>query len=372
MKVLQLTAHFRPNVGGVETHLDDLVKALMSRDFSVAVLTYRPLQTNAQWKVYEKGKNLEIIRIPWISNLFYQLVKLPALEFIYLLPGLFLVTPIFLLIRNIDVIHAHGLVAGFVGVFWGRIFGKRVIVTTHSIYNFPKEGLYRNFAKWIFSYADKSLGLSKQAVNEIETLGISKEKIDNFTYWIDLNLFKKVANAKKVLGWKEKFVVLFVGRLVKEKGVVELLDSAKTWNKDITLTMVGSGPLEEKVRQTMSKTDNIEFVGVLPQDKLQFYYSAADILIVPSMSEEGFGRVILEALACELPVIGANRGAIPEVIDESVGKLIDITPQNIKGSVEYFCNHENELKKLASNCRNFAERRYSERNVEKIIKAYTG
>jgi glycosyltransferase involved in cell wall biosynthesis len=111
-------------------------------------------------------------------------------------------------------------------------------------------------------------------------------------------------------------------------------------------------------------------LGKLDQNELPSYYGAADLLIVPSTHEEGFGRVILESLACGTPVIGSRRGAIPEAMDETVGRLIDVTPENIKEAVEYFYKNPKELKKLSKNARKFAERRYSERNVGKIIGAY--
>lgn len=382
VKVLQLTAHFSPNIGGVETHLNDLVKALINRGWEVFVLTYRPLTTDAKWKMYEKDKGVEIFRIPWLPNLFYNLIKYPVLEFLYLLPGLFFVAPLVILVKNPSVIHVHGLVAGLVGVFWGRIFGKKVIISTHSIYHFPPQGLYRNFVKWIFKTADIVMGLSNQAVSEIKSLAPGAD-IRKFTYWIDLNKFKvqpirqaqgerSKFKVKKQLGWDDKFTVLFVGRVVEEKGVNELLESVKTWNENINLKIIGSGPLEEEVRKAASKYKNVEFIGIIDQNKLPLYYSGSDILIVPSVSDEGFGRVILEALACGTPIIGANRGAIPEAMDKTVGKFIDVTPNNIKISVEYFYSNRGELKKLSLVCRNFAERRYSEKNVEKIIKAYTG
>lgn len=374
MKVLQITAHFYPNVGGVETHLDNLVKALIKRDFQVFVLTYRPLTTETAWNVYEKNNGVEIFRIPWLPNLFYKLVAFPMFEFLYLLPGLFFTAPFVILSKNPDVIHAHGLVAGFVGVFWGKLFGKKVVISTHSIYHFPKKGLYKNFISWIFANADYSLGLSKQAEGEIKSLGISKDKVDHFTYWIDLEKFKVQSPKSKVkreLGLDEKFTVLFVGRLVREKGVIELLQSAKIWDKNITLVVVGSGPLEVMVSEEAAVNRNIKSAGITPQERLPLFYCAADILIVPSISEEGFGRVILESLACSTPVIGARRGAIPEAMDETVGKLIDATPENIKKAVEYFYKNRGELKKMSLTAREFAERRYSESNVEKIIKAYT-
>lgn len=371
MKVIQISAHFFPNVGGVETHLSDLVNVLIKRRYKVFVLTYQPLTTKITWKIYENRNGNEILRIPWLANLFYKFVSFPVAEFLYLLPGLFLLTPVILVIRNPKVIHAHGLVAGFVGVFWGKFFHKKVVVSTHSIYNFSDKGLYRSFAKWIFMNANKSLGLSIQAEEEIKSLGISKERTDYFIYWVDLDKFKKVENAKFFLKWKNKFIVLFVGRLVEEKGIIELLQAAKIWDKNITLVIAGSGPLEEKVREAMNNFSNIEFRGIIPQDKLPVFYSASDILIVPSISEEGFGRVILESLACGTPVIGSNRGAIPEAMDETVGKLIDVTKSNIKEAIEHFYKNRGELKGLSLSCRKFAERRYSEKNISTIINSYT-
>ncbi|MEK7616896.1 MAG: glycosyltransferase family 4 protein [Patescibacteria group bacterium] len=366
MKILQLSVHFRPNIGGVETHLDDLVNALVKRKWLVTVLTYRPLTTKAGWKFYESSEGVSIIRIPWVPNLFYTLISYPFLEFLYLFPGLFITTPAVLLLKNPDVIHAHGLVAGFVGMFWGKLFGKKVIISTHSIYNFPKKGIYKSFASWIFKNANYCLGLSRQEVYEILSLGINKLKVKKFTYWIDLEKFKRVENAKAKLGWEGDFVVLFVGRLIAEKGLEELLESAKNW-VDVKLVIIGFGPLENKIK---GSTENIEYKGVVNQDNLPIYYSGADVLIVPSTSEEGFGRVILESLACGTPVIGANRGAISEAINDSVGKLIDVSPENIKRTVEYFYTHRDRLAQLAKKCRNFAERRYSEKNVETIINVY--
>lgn len=370
-KVLQISAHFYPNIGGVETHLTDLVNVLVKRGWKVSVLTYKPLTTKVSAKVYEKNKLLTIFRIPWFPGLFYKLVPYPVLEFLYLLPGLFFVTPWVLIFGKIDVIHAHGLVAGFVGVFWGKLFKKRVIISLHSIYSFPKEGSYRSFVAYIFNNANYVMGLSKQSAEEIKFLGIDKSKVRQFTYWIDLKKFRSIDNAKQTLNWKDKFICLFVGRLVYEKGIEQLLESVRSWNKDISLKIIGSGPLEKKVDEVVSSLPNVDFIKGIDSTNLPIYYSGSDILIIPSVSEEGFGRVILESLACGTPVIGARKGAIPEALDETVGKLIDISPEKIKQAVEYFYRSGNALGKLKRSCRKFAERRYSDINAKEIIKTYT-
>lgn len=361
--------HFTPNVGGVETHLSDLVAALLNKGYQIIVLCYRPLSTNIEWKIYEGKRNLEILRLPWLVGFWYKLIAYPSLEFLYLFPGLFIFTPFILITKNPSIIHAHGLIAGVVGVFWGRIFKKRVIISTHNIYSFPDKGLYRNFAKIIFKSANKVLCLSRKSLNELKLLGV--ERVDLFTYWIDLGKFKKISQSKEKLGWENKFTVLFVGRLISEKGIDILLESSKNWDRNINLAFAGTGPLENKIKDYSLKFPRIKFLGKISQNDLPNLYSGADCVIVPSTSEEGFGRVIIESLSCATPVIASNRGAITEAIDDSVGLIIDINKDSIKQAVEYFYKNPTILKKLSSRARKFAERRYSQSNVKTIINAYS-
>jgi glycosyltransferase involved in cell wall biosynthesis len=110
MKILQLTVHFAPNVGGVETHLNDLMEELRKKDHQVFVLTYRPISSKVNWKLFENKKNLRIFRIPWFPGLFYKLANKPILEFFYLSLGLFIALPFTLLMFRPRVIHAHGLI----------------------------------------------------------------------------------------------------------------------------------------------------------------------------------------------------------------------------------------------------------------------
>lgn len=370
MNILQLSLQSAPNIGGLETHLSDLTKILSGKGFKVFVLCYQPLSTKTRWKIYEKCKEVEIFRIPWFFGFFYILIPFPKLEFLYLFPGLFLLTPILLTLKRVHIIHAHGLIAGAVAVFWGKLLKVKVVISTHSIYSFPKSGIYKTVARLIFGAAEYILCLSEQSLQEVYLLGIQKSKIHRFTYWIDLKRFRRISNAKKKLKWTENFIVLFVGRLIPEKGIEVLLKSVEGWNNKIKLVFVGSGPLEKAVRKASEKSPAIHLVGKINQDNLPVYYSAADCVIVPSVYDEGFGRVIIESLACSTPVIASNRGATSEVIDETVGRLIDVTHLNIKKKVEYFFRNPLKLKKLADNARNFTERRYSEYNANKIIDIY--
>ena len=364
MKILQLTSHYYPNLGGVETHLQDLIRELIKMKHQVFVLTYRPLSTNSPWSIWETSQFLKVFRIPWFPGLFNKLSPYPVLEFLYLAPGLFIALPLLLIISRPQVIHSHGLVAAFAGVIWGRLFGIRVIVSTHSIYHFPSSGLYRWLARVIFESADYNLCLSNQSASELIKQGVSPQKVGRFTYWVDLDKFspKDKLLSKKALGWSGQFVVLFVGRLVSEKGIPELLKAAKKFKSGINLKIAGSGPLEDQVKKF--------YIGRISQDMLSLYYSAADLTIVPSTHEEGFGRVIIESLACGTPVIAANRGAIPEAMDNTVGKLIDITPKNIIDTINHFLLHQDRLTSLSKKARTFAVSNYSNNNAGQIISTY--
>lgn len=371
--ILILTTPFRPNVGGVETHLDDLITVGVRRGYKFSILTYQPLVTKAQGQIIEKGDGFVIYRLPWIRmNLFLTLEKFPFFELLYLFPGLFFFG-FFLLLFNgskINTIHAQGLIAGAVGVFLGKIFQKPVIISTHSIYNFPKIGLYPFFVKFLFRNCEHILTLSNQSRKEVLDLGISQDKVSVFTYWVDQNIFKPShkQKARELLGLNNGHICLFVGRLVPGKGVEELLEASKK-TPDVKFLIVGDGPLKDEIVKLEGKS-NVEFVGKVDNKKLAVYYNASDLLLVPSTHEEGFGRVILEALSCGLPVIAANRGGIREALSKKVGIFIDVTPANINKVLTNIFKYPKRLLSLASYARSYSKIHFGEKNAAKILKYY--
>ena len=138
--VLILTPFFSPNIGGVETHLDDLVMALAEKGYQVFVQTYSPITTkNTSWKSRESNGNwVHIKRYRWFGgNLFNKLENYPILDFLYLTPYLFIRSLFFMIFntRSINVIHAQGLNAGIIGIALKVIFRKRLLISLHSIYS---------------------------------------------------------------------------------------------------------------------------------------------------------------------------------------------------------------------------------------------
>ncbi len=374
-RVLLLTTPFRPNVGGVETHLDDLINEGVKRGLKFWVLTYQPLVTQARGKYVEKGRGYVVYRLPWLrANLFLLLEKYPILEFIYLFPGLFLMSFVFILFNRekIKVIHSQGLVAGVIGVVWGKLFNKKVLVSTHSIYHFPKFGLYAKFCRILFSGSSHVLALSKQSREEVIRLGVDAGKISTFTYWVNQRIFSPInkLQARKKLGLeKNKFYCLFVGRLVAVKGIKDLIEAARVAKK-VEFLIVGDGPMADDIRNAQKTISNVMFIGRIDNKYLPAYYSSSDVLVVPSTHEEGFGRVIIESLSCGTPVIGSRRGAIVEAMNESVGIFVDVSGRNISKALNKFIRNKSKAKKMRDNARRFAVKNYSSDNIKMITKYY--
>lgn len=371
--VLIITSHYPPNIGGVENHLQALVAGLIKRKWKVIVSTYQPLAQSRMAPFVEKENGFTIYRFPWLAfNIFHKLTPYPVLEFLFLFPGLFLMTLI-VLIRHpgVDVIHCQGLVPSAVGVFMKFLFQKRVISSTHNLYFFPKRGLYPFFARLFFSLTDKVLTPTVFAKEELVKIGVSPKKVTIFHYWIDLEIFspKGKLKLKKKLKWG-KFTVLFVGRLIETKGVKLLLEILPKLNKKIQLVIIGTGPLTNEIKRAEKNFLNLKYLGGIENNDLPTYYSAADLVVVPSLVDEGFGFVVMEAIACGTPVLAAKKGGLLDAISPKTGRLVEPTVQNFKEAIEQLFYNPAEISFLKSNCRDYALKNFSDKNILGIMMTY--
>jgi glycosyltransferase involved in cell wall biosynthesis len=124
-------------------------------------------------------------------------------------------------------------------------------------------------------------------------------------------------------GDRGAFVVGFAGRLVEEKGV-DLLLEAVAGLEGMRVEVLGSGPQRarlEGLAEALGLGDRVAFRGVLPSPQMPAFYHRLDVLVLPSRSRpnwvEQFGRVLVEAMACGVPVVGSDCGEIPHVIGEA-------------------------------------------------------
>ena len=117
------------------------------------------------------------------------------------------------------------------------------------------------------------------------------------------------------------FTAGYVGRLVERKGLMDMVDALQFCTGEITMVFAGSGehqPALEARIEALGVRDRVRFLPARPLEELPPVMNALDAMILPSWTvptwKEQFGRVIIEAQACETPVIGSDSGAIPEVV----------------------------------------------------------
>jgi glycosyltransferase involved in cell wall biosynthesis len=120
---------------------------------------------------------------------------------------------------------------------------------------------------------------------------------------------------------QERSYFLFVGRLEKLKGLQTLID---VWDNapDADLLVVGTGTFEPELRAQAASNPRIKFLGAKPPRELGALYFHALACIVPSITYETFGIIIIEAFARKTPVIVRDLGALPEVVNDSGGGFI--------------------------------------------------
>lgn len=116
----------------------------------------------------------------------------------------------------------------------------------------------------------------------------------------------------------------YAGRLVREKGIEVLLQALTSLQGDWQLKILGSGPLSDSLPQLareLAIADRVRFAPWAASDRMPEFYNSLDILVVPSLTQpnwkEQFGRVIMEAMACGVPVVGSDSGEIPNVIGDA-------------------------------------------------------
>jgi glycosyltransferase involved in cell wall biosynthesis len=146
---------------------------------------------------------------------------------------------------------------------------------------------------------------------------------------VDCSLFR-MAPADSPSGTRSAVTVGYVGRLVKEKGVHNLLEAMQSLPPQVRLMLVGTGPETSSLRQFATASglsDRVEFHPSVPYRGMPGILNRMDVLVLPSLEtrywKELFGRVLIEAMACEVPVVASHSGGIPEVVGEA-GILVPV------------------------------------------------
>ena len=187
----------------------------------------------------------------------------------------------------------------------------------------------------IYDKAALIINTSDYITRRVKTIDKNSYKCKTVLNGIDTDCFYTAISQKRdFMGFHDTdFVIVYSGRLNKEKGILELLQAIKKINRaDIKLLIIG-GSFYGKDKQptefihllkqeSEAVKDKVLFTGYLNYEQIPSYLKMADIAVVPSMWDEPFGLTVVEALAAGLPLITTRSGGIPEICD-GVATIVD-------------------------------------------------
>jgi glycosyltransferase involved in cell wall biosynthesis len=252
---------------------------------------------------------------------------------------------------NFDIVHCH-----MVGL-WGKVIPKiikhdRFIVTCHGEGIYPKKLRSSIVAEPVLKSADLVTCVSKWMVDYVKKeYGVKSVYIPNGVN----ERFKPLEIERS------KNMILYAGRLIKRKGIFELLESAKEMTK-YNFYFAGEGKLSDRIT-----LPNTKYIGFIANEEMPFLYNKATISIFPSYSE-GLPMVGLEALSCGCPIIATNCPGFLEILeDRKTGILIrSKSVSDLIDSIRNLMKNE-ELRELISKNAIIESKRY---NWNKITEKY--
>jgi glycosyltransferase involved in cell wall biosynthesis len=269
----------------------------------------------------------------------------------------------------------------------GRV--RRVVSTIWENIPFGMEGIWARdkIKKETISYIDHFIATSNKAKDALILEGVEPERISVIMMGVDINKFIPTGKNPELLSQfhlsQDDFVILFIGRMVWEKGCCDLLfagkkllDDQELDNKKIKFLFVGDGP-ERKYLQHLSEQLNITSSVIFRIDvsykQIAEVHNLADIFVLPSLPtkawQEQLGLVFVESMACAKPVISSLSGSIPEVISEAGILVQPGDHRSLYQAIKNLILNPGKCKEIGRLARQRVEKMLDSRMVAEKIKA---
>ncbi|VVB75963.1 D-inositol-3-phosphate glycosyltransferase [Candidatus Tiddalikarchaeum anstoanum] len=216
------------------------------------------------------------------------------------------------LFNKCDLVHANNIECI-------RLSKTPFVLTIHHVGHFidpniRKQTLINKFLGrvlvWQANRADKVITVSNGTMNDLVKMGVKKEKIKVIPNGVDLEKFKPYARSKH-----NKFIISHVSRISPEKGQDFLIKAFNTLPKNVQkmceLRIIGYVS-DEEYYNNLEKGDGIKYYINIPEKELPRLIGESDLVVFPTMMSEGFGLVVLEGMACGVPVLASDQPAIKE------------------------------------------------------------
>lgn len=234
--------------------------------------------------------------------------------------------------RDISLTHAHYVFpSGMFSYYLKKRYNVPYVVTAHGgdINKMAKKSArIQGYTTKILQHADHVIAVGEELAQTIQQdYGIEPTRLSVMSMGIDRNVFKlgDKQQMQQELGMDcERTNFLFVGNIIEEKGVSELITAFQQLEEGTaTLYCIGStkdASFTAKVK-ALVKSEHIHFIEPMPQAELARYFQAADVFVLPSYIE-GLGLVALEAMSCGTPVIASSVGGLKYMLADDAGVLV--------------------------------------------------
>ena len=250
-----------------------------------------------------------------------------------------------------DVIHVQWPIPNGLGALFLKIFYKIPYINTihgEEVY-LSKRYHTTPIIKLFVNQSAKTLTNSSETFKVCLESGLNREKLGIIPFGVDMNFFRPI-NVEKD---KNIFQILSVGYLIERKGfeyLIKAMENVLKVHNNVKLMIVGSGPLETKLKTLIKDLileNNIQIISNVTDEGLLKLYNSSDIFVLPSIVDsegntEGLGVVLLEAMACKIPVIGSNIGGIPDIVHNGETGLLVLEKDKLEISRAIIKLIENE------------------------------
>jgi len=381
MRIGIFTDTYPPFINGVSTSIAMLEKSLLEQGHEVFIVTVNPENMSYKYEEHER-----VIRIPGIPIGIYD----------YRLTGIYPLRAISKIKKwNLDIIHSHTEFG--VGTFARIIskqFGIPLVHTYHTMYEdyvyYITKGYFDKSSKKIVEYLTKfycDKTTKELIVPSKKTYDLFKEKykveknVHIVPTGIDTERFKKektspeqTSKLKKELGIKkDDFVILYVGRLAKEKNIDLLIEGqTKINSKKSKLVIVGSGPDYEhyiNLAEKLGVSKSVILTNSIPWEIIPEYYQLADVFVTASNTETQ-GLTLIEAMSGSIPVVCLDDESFRDILIDSVNGKFFKNQKEYIDAINYLINNP-EIRNEMSNQAGITAKNHSLKHFsDDILKVY--